>query len=216
MRIFITKDPEDLIPELQVLQQSGALFAKSLLTFEALPFACQTTAEVIFFGSIRAADFFFAQCKHDGLIACAGLETAKKIAEKHHKEVHFIAQQSGNPEQEAKRFATWRTGKKTLFPLAEASLRTYSKAIPAQDCIEICVYRTGFNAETIAPADVYAFTSPSNVDAFFSHNKWPQNAKAIAWGNSTANALAKQGIEVLVCLQHDQQQELLTWLHHQL
>jgi hypothetical protein len=107
-RIFISKDPEDLSIELQALVQTSQLEAQTLIEFSAIPFECPPPHDILFIASIRAADFFFANCQTNAQIACAGLETAKKVAERYQKEVHFIAQQSDQPVREAQKFNVGR------------------------------------------------------------------------------------------------------------
>ena len=79
-RIFISKDPKDLSIELQTLVQKGVLEAQSLIDFSAVPFECPPAHDILFLASIRAAEFFFTNCQTSAQIACAGLETAKKVA----------------------------------------------------------------------------------------------------------------------------------------
>ena len=114
--IFISKDPQDLNPALQQLVQKGVLEAQSLIAFSAQPFLCPSAYDILFIASIRAADFFFAQCQTNAQIACAGLETAKKVTESYQKEVHFVAQHSDDPQLEAQQFNAWRNGRSVCFP----------------------------------------------------------------------------------------------------
>jgi len=126
-KIFISKDVEDLNSGLLALQQNGILEAQSLIEFGALPFECPSHYDILFLSSIRAAEFFFKQCNTQATIACAGIETAKKVAERYQKEVAFIAQQSGQPQVEAKRFNAWRNGRSVCFPSSQLSIGTYRR-----------------------------------------------------------------------------------------
>jgi uroporphyrinogen-III synthase len=211
-RIFLSKDPEDLNEGLLALQQNGILEAQALIDFEALPFDCPRKYDILFLASIRAAEFFLSQCTTTALIACAGLETAKKVAERYQKEVAFIAQQSGLPKAEAERFNAWRKGRSVCFPSSQLSIGTYAALIPDSEKMIVPVYNTRFKKLHIKEKDIYIFSSPSNVLAFLEHNTIPAHAKVVAWGSSTAQELEKQQISVTKVLKGQQQTELLTWL----
>jgi uroporphyrinogen-III synthase len=211
-RIFLSKDPEDLNEGLFALQQNGILEAQALIDFEDLPFDCPRNYDILFIASIRAAEFFLSQCTTTALIACAGLETAKKVAERFQKEVVFIAQQSGLPKAEAERFNTWRKGRSVCFPSSQLSIGTYAALIPDSEKMIVPVYNTRFKKLHIKEKNIYVFSSPSNVLAFLTHNTIPAHAKVVAWGSSTAQELTKQQISVTKVLKGQQQTELLTWL----
>jgi len=211
-RVFISKAPEDLSIALQTLLENGVLEAQSLIEFSAIPFVCPAAHDILFIASIRAADFFFKQCRTNAQIACAGLETAKKVAEHYQKEVHFIAQQSDQPQLEAQKFNEWRKGRSVCFPSSQLSIGTYAALIPESEKIILPVYTTQFKKLHIKEKDIYVFSSPSNVLAFLAHNTLPTHAKVVAWGSSTAQELAKKQISVSKVLNGQQQADLLTWL----
>ena len=211
-RIFISKDPQDLNEGLLALQQNGVLEAQTLIDFNALPFDCPPAHDILFIASIRAADYFFAKCQTSAQIACAGLETAKKVAERYQKEVHFIAQQSDQPIIEAQKFNAWRNGRSVCFPSSQLSIGTYAAHIPNREKTILTVYQTCFKELQIKEKDIYIFSSPSNVRAFLQHNTIAANAKVVAWGASTAQELVKKKISVTKLLSGQQQTDLLTWL----
>jgi uroporphyrinogen-III synthase len=211
-KIFISKDVEDLNSGLLALQQNGILEAQSLIEFGDLPFECPSHYDILFLSSIRAAEFFFKQCNTQATIACAGIETAKKVAERYQKEVAFIAQQSGQPQEEAKRFNAWRNGRSVCFPSSQLSIGTYAALLPESEKIILPIYNTTFKQLPIEEKDIYVFSSPSNVLAFLAHNRIPAQAKVVAWGASTAQELMQQQISVTTVLNGEQQAELLTWL----
>jgi uroporphyrinogen-III synthase len=211
-RIFISKDPQDLNSGLLALQQNGILEAQSLIEFSAVPFACPPAHDILFIASIRAAEFFFANCQTSAQIACAGLETAKKVAERYQKEVHFIAQQSDQPQLEAEKFNAWRNNRSVCFPSSLLSIGTYAALIPESEKTILPVYNTRFKNVHIEEKDIYVFSSPSNVRAFLEHNTISAQAKVVAWGSSTAQELEKKQISVTQVLNGQQQADLLTWL----
>ena len=194
--IFISKNPEELSIELRALVQKGVLEAQSLIDFSAVPFECPPSHDILFIASIRAADFFFSNCQTSAQIACAGLETAKKVAERHQKEVHFIAQQSDQPKLEAQKFNEWRKGRSVCFPSSQLSVGTYAALIPESEKIILTVYDTRYKNSSIQEKDIYVFSSPSNVRAFLKYNTIAANAQVVAWGSSTEQELVKKQIRV--------------------
>lgn len=211
-RIFISKDPKDLSIELQTLVQKGVLEAQSLIDFSAVPFECPPAHDILFLASIRAAEFFFTNCQTSAQIACAGLETAKKVAERYQKEVNFIAQHSDQPELEAQKFNVWRNGRSVCFPSSQLSVGTYAALIPESEKTILPVYNTRFKNLQIKEKDIYVFSSPSNVRAFLEHNTISAQAQVVAWGSSTAQELVTKQISVSKVLNGQQQADLLTWL----
>ena len=210
--IFISKNPEELSIELRALVQKGVLEAQSLIDFSAVPFECPTSHDILFIASIRAADFFFANCQTSAQIACAGLETAKKVAERYQKEVHFIAQHSDQPVLEAQKFNEWRNGRSVCFPSSQLSVGTYAALIPESEKIILTVYDTRYKNSSIQEKDIYVFSSPSNVRAFLKYNTIAANAQVVAWGSSTEQELVKKQIRVSKVLNGQQQADLLNWL----
>lgn len=210
--IFISKDIQDLIPELSSLVSENKLTAQSLIDFQALPFDCPPPADITFFASIRAADFYLSKCNPGSHVAVAGKETARKIKDKYQLEIAFIAEESGNPVQEAVRFNSWRGEQTVIFPASNVSLGTYMKNVPETHKTMIKVYQTVAKQTRIEKHRIYVFSSPSNVSAFMQANEFPKDAIIIAWGNSTQKALQSHGIAVQHTLLKEQQVSLLAWL----
>lgn len=210
--VFISKDPLELHAALHKLWAEGVVTAQSLLSYSPLPFTCQPTFDLVFFASIRAAEFYLAQCPAPAIFGVAGKETALKIEQKFGLNAAFVAQNSGMPAQEAAAFNQWRANRSVLFPSSNLSLGTYTKLIPEQQKKILPVYQTNFNKQRIAAHKVYVFSSPSNVSAFFEANDLAENARIIAWGKSTEKALKDRDVAVTHTLLKDQQTELLEWL----
>lgn len=211
-KIFISKDPQDLHVELQTLLHNGILEAQSLIAFNAVSFVCPKPHDILFISSIRAAEFFFAQCQTSALIACAGSETAKKVAERFQKEVHYVAQLSAQPQIEAVRFNEWRNGRSVCFPSSQITIGTYAALLAEHEKIILPVYQTQYKTVYVKEKAIYVFSSPSNVTAFLQNNQIAANAKVVAWGTSTAQALSKMQISVAKILGEQQQTDLLNWL----
>lgn len=213
--VFISKNAQDLIPELALLAAQNKITAHALIAFQALEFSCPEPTDITFFGSIRAADFFLQKCTPGPLIAAAGKETARKLKEKYKLTTAFIAENSGDPYLEAVNFNTWRGNKKVLFPSSNVSIGSYMKYVPEAQRSIIEVYETIALQQQLDFHRVYVFSSPSNVSAFFLYNQLPMDAIIIAWGKSTKKALQDRGLIVQHTLLKNQQESLLALLQEQ-
>ena len=83
-----------------------------------------------------------------------------------------------------------------LFPVSDRSLKTISSVIDDELKEEVVVYCTEVTGKVIPKCDVYAFSSPSNVEGFFELNTLPEGCEVIAWGTSTEKALVERGASV--------------------
>jgi uroporphyrinogen-III synthase len=208
--IFISRSADQIGGQLRQFEaRGGALYAQSLIAFEGIKNETTPVCDVVFFSSIRAADFFLTdQEKPNALFACAGLETARKLSENYQIDCAFVSEEAGNPSNAALAFKTWLNERTVLFPLSEQSLHTYASHIPADQKTELYVYRTLTNPIVIPSCDYYVFSSPSNVRAFLEVNVLPDHARCIAWGQSTEAALIARQIAVHHCLNEGTVQEL--------
>jgi uroporphyrinogen-III synthase len=199
-RIFISRPITEVGETLKNFAAiGGELIAESLLKFESVHFQHDGTYEVIFFSSIRSADFFLSQHPRIPVsvkYACAGPETAEKLVVNYQISCDFISLSAGNPSESAQLFKTWLGKRQVLFPMSVQSLNTYSSVLPIDQKTEIIVYRTNSIPKPISPCDLYIFSSPSNVTAFLENNELPRSAKCIAWGSSTRKSLEAQQIAV--------------------
>jgi uroporphyrinogen-III synthase len=72
-------------------------------------------------------------------------------------------------------------------------LGTFSAILPKNQVIKHVVYKTNLIERKIENCQIYIFTSPSNLDAFLTINKIPDDAKVIVWGKSTEHQLLIKG-----------------------
>lgn len=215
--IFISKNASEL-PLLSAFCATNqlSLTAQSFIEFTALPFIIKESYDVLFFGSIRAAEFFFAKeslpahCQ----IACVGAVTAKKINALGFG-VSFIGEQAGNPLHVAEMFKIWLGERRVLFPLSTVSKRTIVEQIPTAQRIEVAIYETGALPLKIEKSDCLIFTSPSNVESYLLQNEINGNI-LIAWGTTTRNALEAKGFSVDFTLQEANEENLITYLKESL
>jgi uroporphyrinogen-III synthase len=212
--IFISRSRDQIGSALRQFEANGGvLYAQSLITFEGIKMDEVSSCEVVFFSSIRAASFFFQHHqKPKALFACAGGETARKLADQFQIACAFIADEAGNPSKSAIAFKHWLQERTVLFPMSEQSLHSYSSLIPSPQKTELYVYRTLTNPMVISPCDYYVFSSPSNVRAFLEVNVLPIHARCIAWGQSTEAALIALQIPVHYCLKEGSVIELDAYL----
>lgn len=189
-RLFISKsvDELELLPEF-CMQHSIELIAHSFLHFREEKAVIQQPYDVLFFASPRAVNFFLSQFTPDQhtQIACAGKSTAKKLETLGYP-VDYIAPYSSSPLESAEDFARWVGSRKVVFPVSSISRATYTHFIPNQQVRQLVVYTTLVEGKTVPSADMYVFTSPSNVEGFFRNNHSAEG-KIIAWGETTAQAL---------------------------
>ena len=84
-----------------------------------------------------------------------------------------------------------------LFPMAKESIRSLQNGfVKREQTIVLVVYET-LKTDVqiqISDFDVFLFTSPSNVEAFFEKNKLTSSHKVIAMGEATGSALKKHGV----------------------
>lgn len=211
--IFISKNATEL-PLLRAFCKSNqlSLTAQSYIEFTALSFKVIESYDVLFFGSIRAAEFFFAQesLPEHCQIACIGAVTAKKINALGFG-VSFIGEQAGNPLHVAEMFKIWLGDRRVLFPISSVSKRTIVEYIPLNQRTEISVYATIPSSKKIKPNSILVFTSPSNVESFLLQNEINGNT-LIAWGTTTKTALEAMGYSVDYTLQESSEENLITYL----
>lgn len=211
--IFISKNATEL-PLLSAFCSSNqlSLTAQSFIEFSALSFKISERYDVLFFGSIRAAEFFFTQeslpdhCQ----IACVGAVTAKKINALGFG-VSFIGEQAGNPLHVAEMFKIWLGDRRVLFPISSVSKRTFVEHIPINQRSEISVYATIPCPKKINSNSILVFTSPSNVESYLLQNEINGNT-LIAWGITTKNALEAKGYSVDYTLQESSEENLISCL----
>ncbi|GAB3907961.1 hydroxymethylbilane synthase [Mucilaginibacter boryungensis] len=104
---------------------------------------------------------------------------------------------SGDTAQVGRDFAKLANGHTVLFPGSESAMRSVQKEMSAATrIIDLPVYETVLVDEVKASdAEVLVFTSPSNVEAYFSDNLADFNQKLIAIGKSTGNKLTELGLK---------------------
>lgn len=194
-------------------KQQLDLIAHSLISFESKDFEVSNSYDVIFFSSIRSAEFFLRKEKIDDSkkIACIGQETATKLLSLGMK-VDFIGVNSGNPSEVARTFKDWLVNRNVLIPHSSESLFSITEFLNLDQVILIEVYKTVLEPTIIPICDCYVFTSPTNVRAFLLSNEMISLKYVVAWGKSTEKELVLNKIPVMKVLQTGTMFELESYL----
>lgn len=151
----------------------------------------------IFFSSKNAVEYFFAlnpilpKKVKFGVMGSGSEDTLRRRG--------FFVDYTGagiDTREVAAEFAKIADGKTVLFPAAENSMRSIQKALSADTkAIDLPVYETISEEHPEASAaEILIFTSPSNVDAYFSCNLIDPDQKVIAIGKSTGKRLEEVGV----------------------
>lgn len=212
--LFISREPEEVSELSSYCQEhSFDLTAISLIRFEPVPFKIDAPYDIVFFASIRAAEFFMNEVSPPSttVFACIGARTAEKLKKKGIN-CHFIGDQAGRPDKVADEFKKWVWDRTVLFPQSTRSKRSIAAVLDPIQCIEIPVYQTITDCKPIPVSDVYIFSSPSNLESFLTCNDAP-NGKIIAWGETTRKCAEKKGLNVLSTLSYSDDAELISILN---
>lgn len=214
--IFVSRNSED-VKELQEFctTQNWNLISKSLIEFRQTTIQLPNQWDIIFFPSPRAVDFFFTQYPTGSLsnkkIACAGKGTALTLL-KHVEKVDFIPSNSGVITEVQSEFQEWAGDKKIIYIGSNQSRKSVLVGLTTAQYIFVQGYETLFKPEQIIHCNCYIFSSPSNVESFFSMNQLPIDAMVISWGQSTTNELTKWGVKPTIELKSGSQSELISYL----
>ena len=164
----------------------------------------------ICFGSKNAVNFYLSKYSIPSniQIACVGTSTSNALIKAGYYP-HFIGKKSGDPAQVAVGLKSFIGNKKCFFPVSDQSLGTLHVHFDEDQKIVRVLYHTLVTPSKIDEADIYIFTSPSNVESFTLLNTIPKNGQFIAWGNSTAEKMRASNMIPDVVLSQSQIQELL-------
>ena len=200
-KIFLSRSlaPDSFLKK-RLIQRQYRIYDRSLIRFSAVQIDKIPSSDWCFFSSKKGVQFFFSQLNDEQnqrllkevKMAAIGPGTAKSI-----QQYGFPLAFTGsgkNTEQTALDFGKIAKNQKVLFPIAKNSLRKVQTLLKHQiKQAEIIVYNNEEIDDFILEeeCDIYIFTSPMNVRAFFRHNNIPSlNTKVIAIGQTTKEALS--------------------------
>ncbi|MBU2018329.1 MAG: uroporphyrinogen-III synthase [Bacteroidetes bacterium] len=215
MKLFISKSIEELASLAAFCKSNHwTLNANSLieLQFNA-EFKNCSEYDCICFGSKNAVNFYLSKYKipHGKWIACVGSTTANVLIKAGYNP-SFIGNKSGDTQKVAIGLRSFVGEKKCFFPVSDISLGSLHQYFSdSQKQIEV-LYHTNFRPLTIEAADIYAFSSPSNVESFLLTNEVPNNATFIAWGQATAEKMEASNMKPKHILTNSQLPELIDLL----
>lgn len=155
----------------------------------------------IFFSSKNGIEYFFQlnpilpkNIKY-GVVGRGSEDALRKLG----KVPDFVGE-SSDTEDVAEEFAAVANGTNVLFPLAKDSLRSIEKGLSSDTKVsELVIYETILidNVDKSA-ADVLVFTSPSNVEAYFTDNLLNPGQQIVAIGNSTGRKLEEINVSYTI------------------
>ncbi len=151
----------------------------------------------IFFSSRNGVEFFFklkpalSKKIRFGVVGRGSEDALRKYG--------YLANyvgESGDITEVAVDFAALVKGQTVLFPRAQDSLLTIQKSLsPDTKVVDLPIYETVISDQPDKTfADVLIFTSPSNVDAYFTNNLLDPGQKVIAIGSSTGKKFDEMGV----------------------
>ena len=169
------------------------LHAESLIEHRELEFECPKNCNNtwLFFTSPRAVAFYQQHCSLDDFkIACLGKGTLKAL-EKTHSPA-FVGE--GEVEEVGLQFLEILGEDEVIFPCSQQSLLRIPSVLPKSQVQVIHTYSTQAKSNFHIPnVNVYFFTSPSNVHAYFAKQVPAENSRILAMGVSTQEALLSYG-----------------------
>ncbi len=187
----------------------------SFLSFSKVEISQKPNAEVLFFSSKRAVDYFLEQAyiTPNTLVACIGASTKKHL---HAKgiEVNFVGSTPGQPESVSKELAKWLGDKSCTIVLAKDSKKSILRHLNPSTTNICVVYETYIHGRKLNQTfDCIVFTSPSNVEGYLKENIIPETTKVIAWGETTKRYLMENQLTVWKILKSSSEEELIEIVH---
>jgi len=188
--VFISRSESDASELVLSLNSSNySSHCQSLISVEFLPFNIKKEFDWVFFSSSNGARSFFQQATNaNAKYAAIGPATASAVP----FECDFVGEGT-NTEEIARMFFHLVGNERVIFPSAEDSLNSTANLFN-QDQIEIIsTYKKTREAFELPQAQLYLFSSPSNVYAAQEKNDLV-GMKCVAYGTATANALKAAGV----------------------
>jgi hydroxymethylbilane synthase len=197
--IFISRNLTSISPILIKLNSMGyEVLNESLIRISQIRFTHTPPTQWIFFSSKNSIINFFAQrpVLKSGVKFGVMSDVSAECLFEFNQKADFIGK-GVNVTQIAKDFAGYIKDDTVLFPQAIDSLQTIQKQLSFTNiCHNLFVYKTSLRTDfTLPTADLLAFTSPSNVKAYFEKYKPVKGQKIVAIGSTTADKLRDYGIK---------------------
>lgn len=213
MTLYISKTIRDTAFNAFLESKGVEVLAQPMILFDLVNFTPpqEGSYSVIFFASPRAVKFFLQTVKinPNAKIGTIGKSTSQAV-EAFGYSVDFEGEKSGDPQDISNVFSEFVGNQKVLFPQSTRSHRSIQRFLSEDQVINLIVYKTTLNPIKIDhKPSILVFTSPSNAEAFLEKNTIEnQQQKIIAWGNTTAGFLEKEGLSVFKTLKNSNVDEL--------
>ncbi|MES2514328.1 MAG: uroporphyrinogen-III synthase [Bacteroidota bacterium] len=195
--IFISRNLTQQSPFKKLKNQDIEIIDESLIEISQIRYSYTPQTKWIFFSSKNAITYFFAQNPQLPLaVKYAVISNSSAI---HLLTFGITADFIGDGVdivQIGKNFRDILKDDSVLFPQAIDSLQTIQKQIAfTNTSYNLYVYKTTIKSDFKIPhTDTVIFTSPSNVDAYFSKNKIDHKQLVLAMGSATKYKLAEYGV----------------------
>lgn len=196
--VFMTRDAKINGYLSRAMKSHGMeLYASSLIEVSQIKFNSAPVTDWVFFSSSNAVIHFFNQ--HPEIPKTTQFAAIGRGTEATLREFGQHSSFTGLTHdifETAFAFGKLAYGTTVLFPKAKRSMRSIQKQMPENTkLIDLDVYESNTREEiTVPETDIIIFTSPSNVEAYYSKYKVTQNQKCIAMGLSTASKLEEYGV----------------------
>ncbi len=184
--------------------QGWGVFGQSFVVLESMPFEKIPSNDWLFFSSQNAVRFFFQNVQKQQIElpqthwAALGPSTAR-VLESFTGQVDFIG--TGEPKGSAQMFRQHcarlkKTVGPVVFPAARRSRQSVMMLLQLDfNCTHFEIYDNQPVKEPVQRKEnVLAFTSPMNVDAYFSHHALLPGQRVAAIGGTTDRMLQYHGV----------------------
>lgn len=197
-RVFISRNEDECQELSKTMEAEGIeLYAISMLQIVAWKFHQPIPqTDWIFFSSRNAVRHFFGQSPklNNQRLAAVGRGTANELTK--YGKVSFVGTYI-DTRLTALEFKELVSDATILFPQSQISRKTIESVFDRAHTVPLVCYQTTMNPQTIPSSSAYVFSSPSNVHAFFKKNKLSADAKVMAFGYPTRDALVQHGMKAV-------------------
>lgn len=197
-KIFISRKLTRDSPFFTLLQhQDFAVIDQSLIQITPIRFSYTPQTDWVFFTSKNAIDYFFVQ--NPNVPEQVRYGVISNASAKHLLKYAVTATFIGNGVslvQIAKDFREMLQNESVLFPQAIDSYQTIQKQLAfTNTSYNLYVYKTSIRTDFDLPySDILIFTSPSNVEAYYSKYKFDPRQFVIAIGETTKHKLTEYNV----------------------
>lgn len=200
LRVFISRNRSDLqsIPDHAERANIGLVCSRMIALVALDPLPDLSSVGTLFFSSPGAVELFYAQAAYRDSrhpVAAIGPGTAKALPS--HIQPVFVGE--GTTEQAVEAFI--RQGWEGELGVVEgrSSRKVFDRVAksihPTSPYRNLLLYETKPRPQAIGGCDVWAFTSPSNYQAFLRANPRPPVQKCVAIGQTTASEIG-EGVHI--------------------